>query len=179
MEPFLAQILLLAFNFAPKGWAFCAGQTLAINQNQAIFSLLGTTYGGNGTTTFLLPDLRGRTPIHPGAGPGLPQYTLGQVGGTETVTLIANQLPLHTHSMLANTGASTTGLPTGAILATGPVVATVPAITNLNVYSGSTNTTMGANALAASGGNQPFSILQPFSVLNYSIALQGIFPSRN
>lgn len=175
MQPFLAQILLLTFYFSPKGWALCAGQIMAINQNQALFSLLGTTYGGNGIQTFQLPDLRGRVPVHPGQGPGLPNYILGEVAGTETITLLSNQLPSHTHPLKVNNAAPNAVSPNGAALAQSPMISGNAAM----VYSASSSTTLAANAVANAGGNQPLSILQPFSVLNYSIALQGIFPTRN
>jgi microcystin-dependent protein len=176
MTPYIAQIILLGFDFNPKGWALCAGQLMPINQNQALFSILGTTYGGNGIQTFALPDLRGRVPFNPGQGPGLSNYVLGQVSGTENITLLANNLPLHNHPMQVNTGAGNAGSPSANLLAQGPIIA---GGVNTNVFTNSANTTMSPTAIAPNGGNQPISILQPYLVLNYSIALLGIFPSRN
>jgi microcystin-dependent protein len=176
MTPYIAQVILLGFDFQPKGWALCQGQLLPINQNQALFSILGTTYGGNGVQTFALPDLRGRIPINPGQSPGLSNYDLGQRGGTQNTTLLANNLPLHNHLMQVNTGAGNAGAPNANLLAQGPVIS---GGVNTNVFTTSANTTMSATAIAPAGGNQPISILQPYLALNYSIALQGIFPSRN
>lgn len=168
-SPYLAEIRMFAGNFAPRGWAFCQGQLLAIAQNTAVFSLLGTTYGGNGTTNFALPDLRGRVPVGQGQGPGLSNVDLGQTGGSETVTLSAAELPAHTHSvaMPAATGPQTSNRPTGAYQASG------------NAYSATTNTTMAAATSAAAGGGQPHSNLPPYLGMTYIIALQGIYPSRN
>jgi microcystin-dependent protein len=165
-EPFLGMIILFGGNFAPRGWAFCNGQLLAINQNTALFSLLGTTYGGNGTTTFALPDLRGRVPLHFGQGPGLSSYVEGQVGGVENVTLLANQMPAHTHSQPATAGDETTNRPNAAVPARGGVYASSPDGSNLA-------------ATTSAGGGQPHTNLQPYLTLNYCIALEGIFPSRN
>jgi len=176
MTPYLAQIILFGFNFAPRGFAFCAGQLLPINQNQALFSILGTTFGGNGIQNFSLPDLRGRVPINPGQGLGLPNYTLGEISGTQTTTLLANNLPLHIHPMSVNNGAGNSISPGGNVLAKGPIIS---GGTNTNIYSNTANTTMAGTAITPSGGSQPFSILQPYLVLNYCVALTGIFPSRN
>lgn len=166
-SPFIGQIMMVGFNFAPRGWAFCDGQLLPIAQNQALFALLGTTYGGNGTTTFALPDLRGRVPIHKDQGPGLSNYSLGQMGGAERVTLTTNEMPTHSHSINASTNEATDTQPTGKYLATG------------NAYTNTANTTMNSNAAALTGGNQSHENRQPFLVINFVIALQGIFPSRN
>jgi microcystin-dependent protein len=171
-SPFLGQIQIFPYNFAPRGWAFCSGQILPIAQNTALFSLLGTTYGGNGQTTFALPDLRGRVPNSSGQGPGLSNYTLGQVSGTESTTLTVNQMPAHAHPYVptANEADGTTKEPLNAFLAKA----------GTNVYGASTDgTPMGAQTTKATGGSQPFSILQPYLTLNYCIALEGIFPSRN
>jgi len=176
MTPYVAQIMTVGFNFAPKGWQLCNGQLLAINQNQALFSILGTTYGGNGTQTFALPDLRGRAPIHWGAGPGQPQYSLGEMAGTQNTTLLPNNLPLHNHLMAVYNNTGNKGTPVGNVLAKGAVIGTSG---NASIYSTSANTTMAPNALAPNGGSQPFPILQPYLVVNYVIALQGIFPTRN
>lgn len=169
--PFIAQIVMFGGNFNPRGWAFCSGQIMPIAQNTALFSLLGVTYGGNGQTTFALPDLRSRVPIHAGQGPGLSNYQLGQQGGTESVTLTTNQMPAHNHSAVAHAsdGASSNTDPSGNFLAEG------------NNYTNSTNVQMNAGAVTTgmAGGNQPFSIIQPYLAINYIIALEGIFPSRN
>ena len=168
-EPFLAEIRILPYTFAPRNWAFCSGGTMIIAQNQALYSLLGNMYGGNGTTTFLLPDLRGRAPMHFGQGPGLSPRTQGisGAGGTETVTLTANQIPSHTHTARATTNAATTNVPTGNILAdSGPAIYATP-----NAPVGMIN--------APTGGGQPHENRMPYLVINFCIALQGVFPPRN
>ncbi len=172
-EPFLGEIRLFPYNFAPQGWAFCNGQIMAIAQNTALFSLLGTTYGGNGTSNFALPDLRGRLAVSSGQAPGLSSYTLGQQSGSESVTLTLNNLPGHNHTVSpgANDGAATAQRPAGAVMARG--TASIYA----NAADGST--TMASSATSSTGNSQPFSSIQPLLVLNYCIALQGIFPSRN
>lgn len=176
MTPYLAQITGFGFNFAPKGWAFCAAQLMSIQQNQALFSILGTTYGGNGIQTFGLPDLRGRVPVSQGQGPGLSYYTLGEAAGTQTVTVLANQLPLHNHAFNVNTALATSGSPSGNYLGQGGVDQGA----NVSIYAtGNANSVMAGNALAPNGNNQPISILQPYNVINYCIALNGIFPTRN
>lgn len=170
MEPFIGQIQAFGFNFAPRGWALCNGQILSIAQNTALFSLLGTTYGGNGTTTFALPDLRGRSPRHAGAGPGLQNVQMGQVAGTNTVTLTTNQLPAHTHQVqLSANEEGTTDNPEGAVIAGN----------GMNSFAASGNVNMAANSVTITGGNLPFSIDNPYLGINYCIALQGIFPSRD
>jgi microcystin-dependent protein len=165
-EPFLGSIILFAGNFAPRGWAFCNGQILVISQNTALFSLLGTTYGGDGQTTFALPDLRGRVPNHFGQGPGLSNYDLGQVGGVETVTLTSAQFPAHTHAQPATNGEQTTNRPNAALPARGGVYA--------NESDGSA-----LHPTSSVGGGQPHDNLSPYLTLNYIIALEGIYPSRN
>jgi microcystin-dependent protein len=169
-EPFLGEIMLVPYNFAPRGWAFCAGQILPIAQNTALFSLLGTTYGGNGQTTFALPDLRGRCAISSGQGPGLANYALGQVGGTENVTLIVNQLPPHPHTVAAVDDDAGSITPTNALPAN---------ITAKGYSKAAGNTSMSPTMIGGGGGNQPHPNLQPYLTLNYCIALEGIFPSRN
>jgi microcystin-dependent protein len=164
-EPFIGQIILVGFNFAPRGWAFCQGQLLSIAQNTALFSLLGTTYGGNGQTTFALPDLRGRVPIGFGQGPGLQNYVLGQTGGQETHTLISNEMPSHNHGLGANSNDAVDSNP----------VNNFPAAQG--AYANTANGQMSPTQLT--GGSQPHNNLQPYLVLNYCIALVGIFPSRN
>jgi len=166
---FLGQISLFPYNFPPRGWAFCGGQIMSIAQNTALFSLLGTTYGGNGQTTFALPDLRGRVPLSSGQGPGLQNYVLGELSGTESVTLTLNEIPSHNHLVSCLNSDATSGKPSGNILATGPTAYVAPP----------GNALMGAAMIQPAGGNQPHGILQPYLCLNYCIALQGIYPSRN
>ena len=173
MEPFIGEIKLFAGNFAPRGFAFCSGQLLAISQNQALFSILGTTYGGDGRTTFGLPDLRGRVAMGPGQGAGLSNYALGQKGGAEQVTLNANQIPAHSHDLHANTQAATTNAPAGAALAN----------TRGRDWdydsSGNVNTTLSDKSIGTSGGGQAHENRQPYLAVHYIIALQGIYPSRS
>jgi microcystin-dependent protein len=171
-EPFLGMIIIVPYNFAPRGWAFCNGQILPIAQNTALFSLLGTTYGGNGQTTFALPDLRGRWPNSSGQGPGLSSYDLGQVGGTESTTMTINQMPAHNHnSTTPATAADGNSIDpaAGAVFGAGQSIYKVGAAT----------IQMSPTPTSLTGGSQPFSILQPYLTLNYCIALEGIFPSRN
>lgn len=164
MEPFIGQIMLVGFNFVPRGWASCNGQLLSIAQNSALFSLLGTTYGGNGQTTFGLPDLRGRAPVHFGQGPGLSSYTQGEIGGRESVTLTMNNLPPHAHSLNGPAAEQTTDRPSGTV---------APAIGgSYGVPSESVGTT------GVAGNGQPVEHRSPYLVMNYVIALTGIFPSR-
>ncbi len=171
MEPFIGQIQLFGFNFAPRGWAFCEGQLLAISQYSALFSLLGTTYGGDGRTTFGLPDLRGRVPISPGTGAGLSNYSWGQRGGQERVTLNINEIPSHTHTLMASNAAGTASNPSNMLLAdTGALD---------KEYGTGTLTAMNNQAISQSGGNQSHSIQQPYLAVYYCIALVGIFPSRS
>jgi microcystin-dependent protein len=162
-EPFLAEIRLMSFVFAPRGWAQCNGQLLSINQNQALFSLLGTTFGGNGQTTFALPDLRGRLPMHVGAG-----HTLGEAGGEQSHTVSIGELPVHTH-MANATPSATEADPTGASWASpGKQAFGLPA-----------NAAMAQQSISNTGGSQAHENLSPFLTLNFCIALQGIFPSQN
>ena len=170
-DPWIGEIALVAFNFPPVGWATCDGQLLSIAQNTALFSLLGTTYGGNGQTTFALPDLRGRVPIHMGQGPGLTPYTIGEVAGTETVTLLSSQMPAHSHVVSASTLNGTSDVPTGAFPAKN--AAGVPS------YVAAANANMAGSMIGPTGGNQPHDNRQPFLTMNYIIALQGIVPSRS
>jgi len=170
-QPFLGEIRAIAFNFPPKGWAFCNGQLLSIQQNQALFAILGTTYGGNGQTTFALPDLRGRSPLHFGQSPGLSNYVLGQAAGTEGVTLIQSQMPAHNHLVKANANANA-GVAANSFPAGPP--------SGNNLYGPSVaGPAMDTNMVPAQGGNQPHSNQQPYLVVNYVIALVGIFPSMN
>ena len=171
-DPFVAEIRIFPFNFAPKGWAFCDGQLLPLSQNTALFSLLGTTYGGDGRTTFALPDLRGRVPVGQGQGPGLSNYDLGEVSGTENTTLLASNLPQHNHPLVATSEAGSTSDPTGAFLGnTGAL--------DREYNTSGTHVQMNPAAIGLSGNSLPFNNMQPFLVLNYIIAAQGIFPSRN
>ncbi|RYY32428.1 MAG: phage tail protein [Sphingobacteriaceae bacterium] len=171
MNPYIGMIIMFGGNFAIRDWALCQGQILSIAQNTALFSLLGTTYGGNGQTTFALPDLRGRVPIGWGQGPGLPTYDLGQVGGTETVTLTANQMPAHSHPLSGSSLAGNASLPTGAVPAnSGPLDKEYSTVFTSNVAMVPTG---------IAGGSQPFPIRDPYLCLNFQIALAGIFPSRN
>jgi microcystin-dependent protein len=173
MDPFIGQIIMFGGNFAPVGWAFCEGQLLPIAQNTALFSLLGTTYGGDGRTTFALPDLRGRVPIHPGQGIGLPNYTLGQRGGQASITLGIDNLPPHEHTVSppANTGEGQNTLPGGAVPAAGEMP-TQP-------YATTSDTTMAPYSTGPAGGGLAFDSMPPYVAVNFIIALQGIFPSRS
>jgi microcystin-dependent protein len=163
-EPFLSEIKIVSFNFAPKGWALCNGQLLPINQNQALFALLGTTYGGNGQTTFALPNMRGQVPIHMGNG-----HTLGETAGSTSVTLNIQQLPTHLHALQ---GTNTNGA------VANPTNASLGAVNNM--YTGPSNlTTINPGSVTSVGGSQPHNNMMPYLVLNFIIALQGIFPSRN
>jgi microcystin-dependent protein len=177
-QPYLGQIVMYGFDWAVKNYALCQAQQMAIAQNQALFSILGTTYGGNGTTTFALPDLRGRSFVNwgPGAGPGLSSYNLGEQVGTQSVTLLQNNMAQHNHTFNVNNGAATSGVPgTGVVLSQGPIVnGTTPMYSTL-APTGLMNTT----ELGTVGSNLPISKIQPYLCLNYSIALAGIFPSRN
>jgi microcystin-dependent protein len=170
-QPFYGEIRLMACTFAPKGWALCNGQVLPINQNQALFSILGTTYGGNGITTFALPDLRGKVAMHFGQGPGLADYQLGQMSGAESVTLNASQLPLHIHPVACNTSLAGQANPTGNFPG-------LPNSTSAGVYEATANSTMAAGVIANAGGSQPHENRQPLLTLNYIISLGGIFPAR-
>lgn len=163
-QPFLGEMRMVSFNFPPKGWAFCNGQILAIAQNQPLFALLGTTYGGDGVRTFQLPNLQASMPIHTGNG-----FTLGQVGGEAQHTLVTGEMPAHVHTAQ---GVSTTASSPSATSNTW-------ASATQNPYAASPNTTMGSNALSTTGGSQPHPNLPPYLVLNFIIALQGIFPSQN
>lgn len=164
-EPFLSEVRLFSFSFPPKGWALCDGQFLPINQNQALFSLLGTTFGGDGQVNFGLPDLRGRTPIHVGSG-----HTLGERGGAESHTLSIAQIPTHVHFANASTAAGNTAVPSGTT--------TLAASANYEAYHAPTNlVAMSPSSVANVGGSQAHLNMQPFLVLSFCIALQGIFPS--
>ena len=165
-EPFLSEIRIFSFNFPPKGWAFCNGQLLPINQNQALFALLGTTYGGNGQTNFALPNLQGRLPIHEGSG-----HTLGEAAGASAVTITQQTMPQHLHFL---NGTTTTG-------SQAPVANAVPATIGATIYSKNISNLVAfdASSVTSVGGSQPHTNMMPYLVLNFCIALQGIFPSQN
>jgi microcystin-dependent protein len=168
-DPFVAEIRIVGFNFAPQGWAFCDGTLIPISQNTALFSLLGTSYGGNGTTLFALPNLRGKAPIHWGQGPGLSDRSIGESGGSETVTLTMNEMPAHAHAIAATSAPADRSNPASSVLAT-------PADPTYTAQAA--NTVTNPTTLAVEGGTQPHNNLQPYLALNFVIALQGIFPSR-
>jgi microcystin-dependent protein len=172
-DPFVAEIRIFPFNFAPKGWAFCNGQILPISQNTALFSLLGTTYGGNGQSTFALPDMQGNAPMHPGQGPGLSLHDLGEMGGSEFVTLLESEMPAHSHAMMAQNQAA--NLP-------GPAAdRTFSRSSGGFAYKASPYTTIvqfNPQMLAPAGGSLPHNNMQPYLTLNFNIALQGVFPPR-
>ena len=172
-EPFVGEVRMFAGNFAPRGWAFCDGQLLAVSQNDALFSLLGTVYGGDGQTTFGLPDMRGRLALHAGQGPGLSERRLGAKGGSEHETLTVNQIPSHKHNLTANNAAGTSTTPTGSL-------SRDTAGSNLYIQALSANkTTLNSNALSNVGGSQSHSNMMPYLCVNYIIALFGIYPSRH
>jgi microcystin-dependent protein len=179
-QPFVGQIALFPYTFAPKGWAFCAGQLLPISQNTALFSLLGTMYGGNGTSNFALPDLQGRVPVGAGQGPGLSTYTQGEEAGVENVSLLSTELPAHNHTLIATTDVGTTVTSSGNQLGTPQVGSPHTGFTKGNIYSGTApNTSLAATAITNTGSGLPHNNLQPYQVLQYCVALQGIFPARN
>jgi microcystin-dependent protein len=169
-DPFVAEVRIFPGNFAPTGWALCNGQLLPISQNTALFSLLGTTYGGDGKSTFALPDLQDRVPVHPRQGPGLSLRDLGETGGSESVTLLTSEIPVHTHQIQARSPSPANDDDPGP----GNVIATV---VGANVFTAAgASSPMGPEALAISGGDLPHNNLQPYLVLTFIIALQGIFP---
>ncbi len=171
-EPFLAEIRIFAGNFAPRGWALCDGQLLPINNYQALYSLLGTTYGGDGRTTFALPDLRGRLVVHAGDGAGLTPRKLGAKGGAETVTLTAAELPAHSHTVQCVSAVGNKTLPAGHLPA-------AEAVAKDLWSSNAANGTMKASMIKNTGGSNSHNNVQPYLAVNYIIALQGLFPSRN
>ena len=169
-QPYVGQITLFAGNFAPVGYAFCDGSEVSISEYEALYNVIGTTYGGNGQTTFALPDLRGRVPVHQGQGTGLSAYVIGQIGGVETVTLTTNQMPTHNHAVPANTAAGTQNGPANGVLAAG---------TSITRYvSDPPATAMSANTVANQGGSQPHENHQPYQCISFIIALTGIYPSQ-
>ena len=175
MDPFIGEIRMFGGNFAPVGWATCDGQLLPIQQYAAVFSLLGTTYGGNGTTNFALPDLRGRVPLHVGNGPGLSPYTLGEATGSEKVTLAQNQMPAHTHSANGSSTSASQASPGGNVWASPGDSGGGAGTGYANVAP---NAPMAAAAIGVTGGNVPVPVIQPLLCVTFIIALQGIFPSR-
>jgi microcystin-dependent protein len=170
-DPFVAEIRVFPFNFAPQGWAFCDGQLLPISQNTALFSLLGTTYGGDGRSTFALPDLQGRAPMHPGQGPGLSLHDLGETGGSETVTLLESEVPAHGHTLRADVDdQADTTVP-------GPDAAFAQSSGGA-AYQAAPTAALAGQALTPAGGDQPHNNLQPYLTFNFCIAMQGVFPPR-
>jgi microcystin-dependent protein len=179
-QVFLGTIQSFGFNFAPTGWALCNGQTIAISQNTALFSLLGTAYGGNGVSTFQLPNLQGRLPMHQGSGAGLTPRVIGEVGGSENQTLLSNNMPAHNHALNATTAAATGATPLNTLLALSNGADNQGTPVTVQVYGPTpTNTTMNPASIGVTGGSIPFSIMPPYLVINFCIALNGIFPSRN
>lgn len=169
-DPFVAEIRIFSFNFAPKGWAFCDGQLLPLSQNTALFSLLGTTYGGDGKSNFALPDLQGNAAMHPGQGPGLSLHDLGEMGGTQYVTLLESEIPAHAHTLSTSQRPDDSLNPGGLSPGTGN-----------NMYApaaGAPLVAMSPYALAPAGGDQPHNNMQPYLTLNFCIAMQGVFPPR-
>jgi microcystin-dependent protein len=171
-DPFVAEIRVFAFNFAPRGWAFCDGQLLPLSQNTALFSLLGTTYGGNGSSNFGLPDLQGRAPMHPGQGPGLSLYDLGESGGSETVTLLTSEIPAHNHSLAGSNRPANSASPS-------PTVA-IAGARGFNAFASANNLAVSdPQTLGLGGSNQPHNNMQPYLTLSFCIAMQGVFPPRS
>ena len=173
-QPFVGEIRMFGFNFAPTGWAMCNGQLLPIAQNTALFSLLGTNYGGNGQSTFGLPNLPGRAPIHSGQGPGLTDRIIGETGGTPTVTLISGEMPVHNHSQGAYNATGNQSSPANHAGAMAKALRQ-----SVNLYSSSNTATMNLAALPPVGSSLPHNNLPPFRALNFCIAMQGVYPSRN
>ena len=173
MDPFVAEIRIFPFNFAPKGWAFCDGQILPISQNTALFSLLGTTYGGDGKSTFALPNVQGSVAMHPGQGPGLSQHFLGEEGGSETETLLTSEMPIHTHALGAQSG------PAGSNAAdSGATLARSAGGSAYKVAPFGSVTQLAPQAMTVAGGSLPHNTMMPYLTLSYCIALQGVFPPR-
>jgi microcystin-dependent protein len=177
-DPFVAEIRIFAFNFAPTGWALCNGQLLPISQNTALFSLLGTTYGGDGKSTFALPDLTGCVPIHAGQGNGLSLYDLGQMGGAESVTLLTSEMPAHTHLLQANASDSTTNNPANASYSRGKWSFQGNGGAVATYTSSAADKTMNLQAIGMAGSSFPHNNIMPYLVLNFCIAMQGVFPAR-
>jgi len=173
-DPFVAEIRIFPFNFAPRGWAWCDGQLLPLSQNTALFSLLGTTYGGNGKSNFQLPDMQGRAPMHPRQGPGLSLHDLGETGGSDTVTLLESEIPNHNHTLRSSVEDATQGtLSNGVTISTSVGGSMYQNTTNTNLVS------MSTSALSPAGGSVPHNNMQPYLTFYFCIALQGVFPARN
>jgi microcystin-dependent protein len=172
-DPFVAEIRIFPFNFAPKGWAWCNGQLMPISQNTALFSLLGTTYGGDGKSTFALPDLQGRAPMHPGQGPGLSLHDLGETGGSETVTLLVSEMPSHSHALQGTQGNANQNSP-GGLLFGRPFGGGSP----YKAPAGAAIVGLAAQAVGPAGGDQPHNNMMPYLTFYFNIALQGVFPAR-
>jgi microcystin-dependent protein len=170
MDPFVAEIRIFPFNFPPKGWAFCDGQLMPLSQNTALFSLLGTTYGGDGKSNFALPNMQGRAPMHPGQGPGLSLHDLGETGGSDTVSLLETEIPSHSHALKASNQDGTDQQPGNELFAGGIGVAMYAPPSGMTSQSDS--------AIAPTGGDQPHNNMQPYLTLNFCIALQGVYPPR-
>jgi microcystin-dependent protein len=172
-DPFVAEIRIFPFNFAPKGWAFCDGQLLPLSQNTALFSLLGTTYGGDGKSNFALPNMQGNAPMHPGQGPGLSLHDLGENAGSETVSLLESEIASHPHNLMAAAITGTQSLPTGNS------IARASGATPYLPPAGAPTVSFNGQAVTPAGGDQPHNNLQPYLTLNFNIALQGVFPPRS
>ncbi|HRY42748.1 MAG TPA: tail fiber protein [Thermoanaerobaculia bacterium] len=170
-DPFVAEIRIFPFNFAPKGWAFCDGQILPLSQNTALFSLLGTTYGGDGKSNFGLPNMQGNAPMHPGQGPGLSLHELGETGGSDTVSLLESEIPAHAHTLRADV------LDIADTNVVSPT-ASFALSSGGTLYQSTANVSLSGNALAPAGGDQPHNNMQPYLTLNFCIALQGVYPPR-
>jgi microcystin-dependent protein len=169
-DPFVAEIRIFPFNFAPKGWAWCDGQLMPLSQNTALFSLLGTTYGGDGKSNFALPDLQGRAPMHPGQGPGLSLHDLGETGGSETVTLLESEMPAHSHAFNISVAEALQNDPTAQNYGGG---------SGINIYAvPGAVVSMAPESIAPAGGDQPHNNMQPYLTFYFCIALQGVFPPR-
>jgi len=170
-DPFVAEIRIFPFNFAPKGWAFCDGQILPLSQNTALFSLLGTTYGGDGKSNFALPNMQGNAPMHPGQGPGLSLHDLGETGGSDTVSLLESEIPAHSHAFKASNSDGIAQGPADQLMAGGVGGIAMYAVPGPLVQ-------LSGNAVAPAGGDQPHNNMQPYLTLNFCIALQGVYPPR-
>lgn len=177
-DPFVAEIRMFPFNFAPKGWATCDGQLMPISQNTALFSLLGTNYGGDGKSTFALPDLQGSAPMHPGQGQGLSQRFLGEMGGADNITLITTEIPFHTHNAQVSTTTATAATPTGNVPARIAFNTGTQSGAGVAYSANAPTVQMAPQALAPAGGGLPHNNLQPYLTLTFCIAMQGIFPAR-
>jgi microcystin-dependent protein len=171
-DPFVAEIRIFPFNFAPRGWAWCNGQLLPLSQNTALFSLLGTTYGGNGQTNFALPNMQGNAPMHPGQGPGLSLHDLGEAGGSETVTLLGSEIPAHPHALMASNQPGEDPGPGGEALARSVGASLYQTNVGQNIVQ------LAGSALSPAGGGQPHNNMQPYLTFYFNIALQGVYPPR-